>query len=143
VKKVYIVSHGTYSDYCIDGVFSTKEKAEAFIETFPRDSMYAKEIEVWKLDAFDDVIKAVEGKKVFQVEMDIVTGDVSKNGIKEYTGELWESQLALERKYIINKGFIEAYVFADDKEHAVKIVGEQRTRIILKMDEEKNREKGE
>ena len=32
--KVYIVTSGDYDDYSIDEVFSTKEKAEEYIEYF-------------------------------------------------------------------------------------------------------------
>lgn len=34
-QTVYLVSHGEYSDYTIDGVFSSEEKAQAYIDAFP------------------------------------------------------------------------------------------------------------
>ena len=31
-KKIYMVTSGCYSDYCINAVFSTREKAEEYID---------------------------------------------------------------------------------------------------------------
>lgn len=50
---VYIVTSGSYSDYGIVAVFSTKEKAEAFIEQRRQTECYDhddNEIEEWTLD---------------------------------------------------------------------------------------------
>lgn len=45
-KKIYVVTSGCYSDYCIDRVFSTMEKALEFLDT--RDDDY--DIEEYILD---------------------------------------------------------------------------------------------
>ena len=131
-KRVYFVSIGEYSEYSILGVFSTKEKAQNFIKTFPHTiSSYDPEIEERLLDEFDEIIEACRDKKVFLVKMSLVDGTVKKVGAR--TGELWATQLVLEKKLSLVNGVIHAYVFADNKEHAVKIVAEQRTRMIVQM----------
>lgn len=55
--KIYIVESGEYSDRCIEGVFSTKEKAEEYIKY--HNSWYGEyTIDEWGIDAWnkDDYI---------------------------------------------------------------------------------------
>lgn len=133
MSKIYLVSTGEYSEFSILGVFSTKEKVESFCNTFPNSGHYDSkpDIHEYDLDEFDDIIEACKGKKVFNVEMELVDGNVKR--VREHTGELWVSQMVLEKKFVVNNGLIQAYVFADSKEHAVKIMAEQRTQIIVQM----------
>ena len=133
MKRVYLVSTGEYSDYDILGVFSTRGKANDFCDTFHSSNCgHTKpEIQGMILDEFDDIVVACKDKKVFNVEMNLVDGDVNK--VQEKTGELEVARLALEKKLAIINGVIIASVFADDKKHAVKIIAEQRTRMIVQM----------
>ena len=56
--KIYVVTSGSYSDYGIDAIFSTKEKAESFVRLGnEKIRNYAKyEVEEWDLDACADQI---------------------------------------------------------------------------------------
>lgn len=49
MKKAYIVTSGEYSDYSIDGVFSTQEKAEAYIAHWP-DGYRECRLEIFTVD---------------------------------------------------------------------------------------------
>ena len=64
MSKVYIVTEGEYSDYKICGVFSSREKAEAFA---PKEC--GAEVTEWDLDRTDTVYQ-----KVYRVEVSIKTG---------------------------------------------------------------------
>ena len=79
MSKIYLVSVGEYSDYNILGVFSTKKKAQDFIKTFPYiQGSYDPEIEEKLLDEFDETIEACKDKKVFEVKMELVDGNVKR-----------------------------------------------------------------
>lgn len=51
--KVYLVSNGEYDDYTIEGVFSTREKAQKFIDSIKdvEDTYYSPYIEETELDS--------------------------------------------------------------------------------------------
>lgn len=46
--NTYLVTHGDYSDYTVDGVFSTKEKAEEYVATYehPRAFNYGPKFRI-------------------------------------------------------------------------------------------------
>lgn len=57
-KKIYIVTEGSYSDYHIEAVFSTRKKAKEFMDTkdqyarieeFPIDEPVKREVQVWDI----------------------------------------------------------------------------------------------
>ena len=52
--KIYIVTSGCYSDYGIDKVFSTEEKAISFINTICKDNSY-KDYIIEEHDTADDM----------------------------------------------------------------------------------------
>jgi hypothetical protein len=62
--KVYAVSSGDYSDYRIDAVYSTKERAEAFIN----GATTTYDIEEWELDQDPRIAVRMRG-----VETDVST----------------------------------------------------------------------
>ena len=47
-RKVYLVTQGRYSDYHVEAVFSTKEKAQAWIDSSREQGC---EIEEWDIDS--------------------------------------------------------------------------------------------
>jgi len=56
MKKVYAVSSGSYSDYRVNAIFSTKELAEEFMRYIP-DNDY-NDIEEYEIDpSVPDIIK--------------------------------------------------------------------------------------
>lgn len=49
---VYVVTSGSYSDYGIDAIFSTKELAETYVSRMDNNSSYSGyNIEEWPIDA--------------------------------------------------------------------------------------------
>jgi hypothetical protein len=68
-KKIFIVTSGEYSDYHIEGVFSTKKLAEEFVATLSRDAR----VEEYALDEKVGWAYAT----VHQVYIDLETGDIA------------------------------------------------------------------
>lgn len=57
MTKIYAVSTGSYSDYYIKAMFSTREKAERFkAECAKEDYDDTNEIEEWVIDLYDDCV---------------------------------------------------------------------------------------
>ena len=50
LKEVIIVTSGQYSDYQIEGVFTTREKAQAHIDKHVEPYYACSEMTVWELD---------------------------------------------------------------------------------------------
>lgn len=50
MNKVYIITSGEYSDYCIERVFLNEDKANAYLDSVEQDSYYNYTIEEFDLD---------------------------------------------------------------------------------------------
>lgn len=115
MKQVFVVTQGQYSDYHIEGVFSTEAKAENYISA--TGLTYCVKIKMWKVDA--DTEMTDRGLSYYWVEMNR-TGD-TKSIEKCSAGRpdwIWES------------GVYEMHMWAEDEEHAIKIANERRARIV-------------
>ena len=120
MTQVYMVTSGTYSDYRVNGVFSTEEKARAYMEKM---ETYAARIEIRTLDE-DDLIHAYT-----EVVMNR-NGDVWRTGT-----EHWAYTLPVGKPHFID-GFVDDIsllvntVETDSVERAVKVTNELRSRIL-------------
>jgi hypothetical protein len=126
-KEIYIVTDGEYSDYNIRAVFSNAQDAERYRLLTKSDN-----VEVWELDEFDlnkrsDVlywyISFSETGDVLIAEQRGVSGDnifdENYHGQIIITGKLYKHLLNSSRD-------IDIYLWAKDKESAVKIATERR-----------------
>lgn len=115
-KKIYIVTSGSYSDYRIERVFSTKEKAEEFLDGV--DDNY--ELEEYDIDK--DVPAHV--KKIWTIRMNFL----DKKNVCCY---LSASPLLVDtfRFYENNRdgyaGILEFIIETDSKSRAIKIASER------------------
>jgi hypothetical protein len=126
-KKVYIVTHGDYSDYRIDGVFSTKERANEFIRTRVRYG----DIEEWDVDAFDELIRSGLYRYIVWFDEDgnadlppICRPDESDLAQPEVT-EVNDSM-----RYRPSPLRLRVDVWARDDEHAIKVASEKRAQYL-------------
>jgi len=140
MDNVYVVTHGSYSDYQIDGIFSTKEKAQEFIDYLVNNKDYIEDnimdfeygygdefnIETRSFDNFDGVQdKLNNGYKYFHVWM-------YRNGNSGYS-EMLPSKNYTESHIAKPEGspsFIRFQVCAKSPEHAVKVANERRIQLI-------------
>ncbi len=117
-QKIYIVTSGEYSDYGINAVFSTKEKAVEYveqhgtdynIEEYNLDEEVKKETQLWRIDFFVEDGKLCEASPTSRdrnEEVDICS-IFDTLGYREYIP------------------CIRLYVDADSMDRAVKIARER------------------
>ncbi len=126
MKKVYVVTSGSYSDYGIDAIFTTMELAQAFIDSFNKDKGYNdfNDIDEWDLDPHEIDLKA--HRKAYDLRMN-KEGQVTglENSDSTY-GHRNNSSIS----FTIDKVWMNVYCYADNEEHAVKIANEKRTQIL-------------
>lgn len=118
MSKIYVVTDGEYSDYHIIGVCSTPERASVVA------TLYGGTVEEYELDRNVDLME--HGYRMFKVRM-------RDNGD---TLELNEIDPAMETSGYLTKDrkdgeLILSYcVWAENPEHAAKIVNEKRAILI-------------
>lgn len=86
MDKVFIVTSGTYSDYDIKAVFSTREKAEEYINAKGTD--YAWEVEEWDVD--EESTECHDA--IYNVSINMKSGSVTVNE------RSWDYEFDVERK---------------------------------------------
>jgi hypothetical protein len=110
---IYSVESGSYSDYAVDALFSTREDAELYKKA------HGGEVVERTLDP--DMTEYRAGRKPYRVIMnrDGIARDVSITCDMESDAENFKT----EDEWLF-------YVWATDKKHAVKIANERRTQHL-------------
>ena len=140
---VYVVTVGEYSDYGIVKIFSTRERAEEYIALCNKYDKYNanfNEIEDYEIDPdvrithnhpfkfFYDVDMDKDGniRKISKPYLDIDDIDSMKQKFYFSEGIDWDTDDINYRKYLCFHG----QVNANDEEHAIKIMGEKRSKLL-------------
>jgi hypothetical protein len=126
---VYVVTSGCYSDYGINAIFSTQEKAQEYMEAFPRDE-YNPILEI-DLDPEHAAHKKA-GRTLYRVGIDR-EGNVEwceaiqphKRTVQPYIWRRSRSPVFVGKCDLLTGWF-----WAEDKRHAVKIANEHRVQMI-------------
>ena len=113
-KKIYIVTSGCYSDYTIERVFSTKEKANEFIQQHGTDYR----IEEYVVD--EEKVKKEE--KIWDVEIDIDDNSVIQSIPRNF---LCREEGTCEHHEYFQNDVVDLYVKADSMDKAIKIAKER------------------
>ena len=114
-KKIYIVTSGCYSDYHIDAVFTTQDKANDYIQQHG----IGYEIEEYDID--EEVTKQVQ---VWRVEFNIDTKELCDAGTCYHADEYRDTCRVI--RYLHGGGsLIWFFVDADSMDKAVKIASER------------------
>lgn len=114
--KVYIVSKGSYSDWHIKGIFSSKEKAEVF-KSFLGDSTEINDIEEYEVDKEYNFPK---NKLFYEVKINTITNQYTV--CKEDATDTYQKVLYVAYGDNIH---VLVYCWADDEEAAIKIASER------------------
>lgn len=127
MTTIYLVSKGSYSDYHVCGVYSTREKADHAQKLFGDEAG----IEVYDLD---DVPDAPPGLFRYSVTMS-KSGDRARVCLVCVSGDVDPASVEFIPKFHSWSEPCEAHaadfrVWARDDEHAVKIANEKRTQMI-------------
>lgn len=126
--KIYAISSGSYSDYSVDAVFSTREKAEAYMAAVHHDW---NDVEEYELDP-PEAEQLREGLKPWSV-------DIQRDGTvwhaHEKPAEFWGIRSAHVLIKVGHKDGLDIFALrvscmARDKTHAVKIANEKRAEVI-------------
>ena len=113
-KKIYIVTSGEYSDYTIERVFSTKEKANEFIQQHGTDYR----IEEYVVD--EEKVKKEE--KIWDVEIDIDDNSVIQSIPRNF---LCREEGTCEYHEYFWNDVVDLCVKADSMDKAIKIAKER------------------
>ena len=136
MKSVWVIEQGSYSDYRVVGVYSSKKNAQLVCDAINAGESYDKAtVAKWPVD--ESVLEVSRGYKRFIVTM-LRDGTVENirgpEAISSYdmssTLTIWRRTQAPAYK---GKGIPDALngsVLAKDEKHAVKIANEQRTQMI-------------
>jgi len=132
-QVVYIVTSGSYSDYQINGVFDSKEQAQAFIKYVKAHDDFGAwgheepNIEEWTLNEFTDPIS--RGLTHFKIQFkDIQQGDATVIGFSSLEGDGVESSGQFPSE---NRRWYQTSVWTTDEASALKIANERRARYII------------
>lgn len=125
--KVYIVTSGSYSDYGIDAVFSTRDLAKKYISSLNSSRFHEFVIETWDLDSHKEELR--KGFKLFFVRMD-KQGNTQEIEHSDHEGNYEDPAFDVDSNLI-------SFVLAKDETHAIKIVNERRIRLIAENSWEK------
>ena len=127
MAKIYIVTSGEYSDYNIEAVFSTREKAEEYIQqhgTHYRIEPHGVDEEVKK------------NNNIWWVDMRLDNFELQDCGISYSTNNYTDKDKDIF-KYIDGwnkKGVIRQYIEADCMDRAIKIASERMAQIKANKD---------
>lgn len=139
VKSVWVIEKGTYSDYQVVGVYSSKENAQVVADHINRDDPYDRaEVDEWTLDR--DVEDLRQNKGLYLVVM-AKDGTVERCDAEDYTAyssgdvfKYWDRPSAPAYK---DKNVPPAFIstqFADNDKHAIKIANERRLQWLASND---------
>lgn len=128
--KIYAVNSGCYSDFRINGLFSTRENAEAYMRAFP-NAGYDGYNEIDEYDVDEGVSEVRQGLVVWVVDM-MRDGDTISVKKWDSMDECAEKPKWSDRRYDrdVNEiqlyEWVRFYLWARDEAHAVKIANERR-----------------
>lgn len=131
MKIIYAVSSGSYSDYKVDALFSSKKLAEDFIAVMKnRDTYFIEEYELNPPIA--DLIR--RGYSLWSVHMlkDGTTEHAKRVNVTHYDSSyfIWERTKATAYKGKGIPDILTAYVLAKTEKQAIKITNEKRIQMI-------------
>lgn len=132
MTTIYVIEKGCYSDYRVEGVFSTRANAERVLALINHDADSEQAtIAEWHLDPGLKELKA--GLSPFHINMDI-NGNTEQcyksDGHKAHGLYVWERTKA---PAWLGKSIADAVsgtVWAKDEKHAIKIANEYRAQAI-------------
>lgn len=141
---IYLVSRGSYSDYSVCGAFSTRERAQAYMNLCPRPEYDGwNDIEEMEIDR--GISEVESGLSIYQIRI-TKSGDVrsiEKSGLPENVGPIrywsayeirWERNAPGEKyrhemirtDFDTPQHFTTVFVWARDEAHAIKLANERR-----------------
>lgn len=126
MKQIYIVTLGSYSDYNIEGVFSTMEKAQAYIDAYT--GSYINEVEVYTID----YMTPQPGKSFYTLTMGedgavlaMKSGPIADSYDRDLT--------VLRPDWATRKYVLQVSRYSKSEAHVIKIANELRVQRIATL----------
>lgn len=120
-KTIYVVTHGDYSAYDIDGLFSTPKKAQEWIDSTYNPSDY--NIEEYVLDSN----QPDRSDKLYDIRIDYETFDARIVGAR-YTDSRRAKGIT-DSIRMANSGVMEMHFVTNDPKRALKIASERLAQV--------------
>ncbi len=123
MSKVFVVTHGSYSDFHTVAIFSTRELAQNYIDESKKRDGYSdinEDIEEYELD------EPINYESYTEVEM-LQNGDTKRT--KTFKPMEVDAQCGFGGFSYDKKSFFWA-ISTDDKDKAVKVANEKRSQIL-------------
>jgi hypothetical protein len=127
MTTIYAVSSGSYSDYSIVALFSTRELAQTFMDRHDRGHDAWNEIEEFALD--EGVEHMRQGMARYSVRMG-ENGDSYNVGLEAYWFTEKPDTEFHKPAGRIKQRWFNWYGWAMSEEHALKIANEHRIRLL-------------
>lgn len=135
MKKVYLVTSGEYSDYRINAVFSTRQKAQKYIDKYGTYnalsySCYTYEIEEYEIDPLGFELTSV--LIPYAISM-YYNGDTFHSKICDPEDFKEEYEIIKHKPFSgkpVGHNTLRFFCLAKDINHAVKITNEKRVQLI-------------
>jgi len=132
MSEVYVVTTGSYSSYGIFGIFSTLEKAELYKNALDDSN----DIEIYELDEIK-TDKIESGYKFWSVDFDkegnikrAIVRDPYANSTEHKEKRNYFYYYNYPAKFWVSDYMFDIYIWAKDKEHAIRIAIEHRRVLI-------------
>lgn len=126
MDKVYIITHGDYSDYSICAVFSTRDKAEEYVQQHGNTFR----IEEHLLD------EEVEQSEIWSVEIGLLSHEIRQC---ESCSDSWSSE-RVDKFKVFEPAFrnsewgIKMFLRSDSMDRVIKVANERVAQIVANKD---------
>ena len=118
-NKVFVVTTGEYSDYTIDRVFSTRQKAVEYLDT--KDDNYSLEV--------FDIDEPIERRtQLYEISFELDKKKVWR--VSTYYDKRLKDLIHIGGRYFNNVKTLDIYVESDSRKRALKIASERYGAII-------------
>jgi len=129
--KVFMVTSGRYSDYTVEGIFSTIDKAKAYMDYESRNTRYSKYNDIVEIEV-DNVynFSIRDGYKCYYGNMD-EDGNIDDHGITSFSITDPTDNHMFENSYRIEYDKSMTFeIKTVSEEHAIKIANDKRAELI-------------
>ena len=118
-KQIFIVTTGEYSDYTIDRVFSTRQKATEYLDT--KDDNYTLEV--------FDIDEPIERRtQLYEISFELDKKKVWR--VNTHYDKRLKDLIHIGGRYFNNVKTLDIYIESDSRKRALKVASERYGAII-------------
>lgn len=118
-QQIFIITTGEYSDYSIDRVFSTRQKAVEYLDTQDDD---------YRLEVFDLDEPIERRTQLYKISFELDKKKVWR--VSTYYDKRLKDLIHIGERYFNNVKTLDIYIESDSRKRALKIASERYGAII-------------